>query len=143
MAKTTPEFTSYYLGWHCFTKSLKQERAMWFSHSLGPMDSKMSKFSYLKEGRLVVFLSTLDSLFCNVHFTLKFSKSFRKVPIWSKVTLVLLAISELENKSIWGRESSTSKRLMEYYYPKAAILLKINSDEFSLGILISTEVWGV
>ena len=31
------------LGWQCFTKSLKPELAMWFSHSLGPRDTKKPK----------------------------------------------------------------------------------------------------
>ena len=41
------------LGWHCFTKSQKPKRAMWFSHSLDPKDSKKPKFDHL-EGSLVV-----------------------------------------------------------------------------------------
>ena len=41
------------LGWHCFTKSQKSKRAMWFSHSLEPKDSKKPTFDHL-EGHLVV-----------------------------------------------------------------------------------------
>ena len=35
------------VGWHFFTKSQKPKRAMWFSHSLDPKDSKKPKFDHL------------------------------------------------------------------------------------------------
>ena len=53
------------LGWQCFTKSQKQKREMWFSHSLDPKDSKKSKFDHL-EGLLVVLARTW-SLWSELH----------------------------------------------------------------------------
>ena len=53
------------LGWHCFTKSQKPKREMWFSHSLDPKDSKKPKFDHL-EGRLVV-LARAWSLWSELH----------------------------------------------------------------------------
>ena len=53
------------VGWHCYTKSQKPNRAMWFSHSLDPKDSKKPKFDHL-EGRLVV-LAKAWSLWSELH----------------------------------------------------------------------------
>ena len=44
-------------GLHYFTKSLMSARALDFSHSLGPKDSKKSKFSHLE-----IYLVVLEQL---------------------------------------------------------------------------------
>ena len=55
----------YKLGWHCFTKSQKPKRAMWFSHSLDHKNSKKLKFDHLEE-RIVV-LARAWSLWSELH----------------------------------------------------------------------------